>query len=434
MDTRHETLRTEPPARLRFLLAAGALALLAGCAAPPSPGASAVRPLDPPAAPGAMAPRLVPAGSADGALLLTWLEPAAATGHRLRLSRLAGGRWSAPVTIAEGDDFFANWADVPIVGAAGDAAHLVAGWLARGGTGAVYDYGIQLAVSADGGATWRRAGQLQGEAVAAEYGFVSLIPEGGGRLRAFWLDGREAAAGGAQNLRTGLIDRDGRVDASEVLDHRVCDCCQTDAAVTAGGPLVVYRDRSEQEIRDISILRRAGSGSDHEWSAPGPVGADGWTIAGCPVNGPAVAAEGDRAVVAWFTGAAPGARVRVAFSGDGGARFGPAREVDAAAPLGRVDVVLTPQGEAVVSWLAGEEETNVPGGEGGRAYVRLRRFAPDGRSGAPLTLAETGAARASGFPRLARSGDALVLAWIDDGAPARLRAALLPFAAVPTVP
>jgi hypothetical protein len=422
-----------------------ALALLAGCAAPADvvpraetkaspPPAAAVRQLDPPAAPGAMAPRLEPAGDS---LLLSWLEPwttpAGESGYRLRFTQLDNERWSEPATIAQGTDFFANWADVPAVVAVGDAGHLIAAWLAKTGTG-TYDYGIQLAASADGGASWQRAGQLHGDVHPAEYGFVSFLPEGE-RIRAFWLDGREAAAhgdaqgdeagaAGAMNLRTALIDRDGQVAGSEVLDRRVCDCCQTGAAVAAGGPLVVYRDRSEEEIRDISILRRAGSG----WSDPAPVGADGWRIAGCPVNGPAVSADGRRTAVAWFTGAPPGARVRVAFSGDGGGSFGPAREVDDAAPLGRVGVVLTPAGEAVVSWLAGDVGN---GGANGRAGVRLRRVAPDGRAGAPLTLAETGAARASGFPRLAQSGDRLVLAWLDDGAPARLRAALLPLAALP---
>ena len=68
--------------------------------------------------------------------------------------------------------------------------------------------------------------------------------------------------------------------------------------MTAEGPVVVYRDRSEaeKEIRDISIVRLKGK----KWSAPRPVFQDGWRLNGCPVNGPAVAAAGRRVAVAWF--------------------------------------------------------------------------------------------------------------------------------------
>ena len=46
-----------------------------------------------------------------------------------------------------------------------------------------------------------------------------------------------------------------RDDERAVLDARACDCCQTDAAMTSAGPVVVYRNRTEEEIRDIYIAR-----------------------------------------------------------------------------------------------------------------------------------------------------------------------------------
>ena len=36
------------------------------------------------------------------------------------------------------------------------------------------------------------------------------------------------------------------------LDDRVCECCSTSAAMTANGPVIVYRDRSADEVRDIA--------------------------------------------------------------------------------------------------------------------------------------------------------------------------------------
>ena len=54
----------------------------------------------------------------------------------------------------------------------------------------------------------------------------------------------------------------------------------------------VYRDRTEAEIRDIAIVRLV----DGIWSDPALVSADGWEIAGCPVNGPAIDSAGGRPV------------------------------------------------------------------------------------------------------------------------------------------
>jgi hypothetical protein len=187
--------------------------------------------------------------------------------------------------------------------------------------------------------------------------------------------------------------------------------------------VVVFRDRSDQEVRDISIVRRTAAG----WSQPARVHADGWEIPGCPVNGPAVAAAGRRVAVAWFTAAAPkGPRVQIAFSEDGGKSFGPPALVDGEQPLGRVDLQLDPSGDAIVSWLASQEKG---------AAVRLRRVSAKGALGAPVTLAATSAARSAGFPRSAVSGDRLWLAWVED-APAKeetaskVRVANLPLAAV----
>jgi len=116
------------------------------------------------------------------------------------------------------------------------------------------------------------------------------------------------------------IKRDGALADEAALDTRVCECCQTSAVMTADGPVVVYRDRSEadKEIRDISIVRLKGG----KWSAPRPVFQDGWQLNGCPVNGPAVAAAGPRVAVAWFTGADKTSRVKLAFSADAGETFG----------------------------------------------------------------------------------------------------------------
>jgi hypothetical protein len=376
------------------------------------PGLAGWTPADPPAASGAMAPSLT--STTDG-LLLTWLEPGPA-GHALRISRFRDGGWASPATIAAGKDFFANWADFPAVAQAPDGS-LTAHWLAKTGT-ETYAYGIFLARSTDRGATWTSAGLLHSDRLPTEHGFVSWIPDGTA-LRAVWLDGREMLKEGPMTLRTGIAGKEG---TEEVLDTRVCDCCQTDAALAADGPVVAYRDRSDKEIRDIYVIRKTAAG----WSTPAPVHRDNWEIPGCPVNGPAIAAAGKRVAVAWFTAAAPeGPRVQLAFSEDGGQSFGPPVLIDGEKPLGRVDLQLDAQGDAIVSWLAFQEKG---------AAVRLRRVSPKGVAGAPVTIAATSAARSAGFPRSAVAGDRLWLAWVEDApggeGASRVRAASLPLAAV----
>jgi hypothetical protein len=388
----------------------------------PAKPASRLVSVDPPAKPGSMAPNL----SADGSsVLLSWLEPPHPRvkpqegNYALRFSRLVDGRWSEPVTIAAGTDFFANWADFPSV-TAGRNGRMIAHWAAKSGAD-TYAYDVRLARSDDGGRTWRPMGPAHDDRTPTEHGFVSAVVEGD-RIRIFWLDGRETGGGhgdhgggGAMALRTALVGD--RVERSELLDSRVCDCCQTAAAATSAGPLVVYRDRTGKEIRDVALVRRVGN----RWAAPRAVHDDGWEIAGCPVNGPAVATDGRRVAVAWYTQGANRPRVQVAFSDDAGASFLPPVTVDAREPLGRVDTILDGNGDAIVAWVA-------PEGKG--AAIRLARVNRAGRVGPSLTVARTETGRSSGFPRLERTGGTLVVAWVEPSDPFRLRAATVAASAV----
>ncbi|MHC4947304.1 MAG: sialidase family protein [Planctomycetota bacterium] len=383
---------------------------------------------DPPAGSGSMAPNLT---VHEGAVLLTWLEPAD-TGRedddhparRLRWSRFDGEGWSAPITIVEGVDFFANWADVPALAVAGDGT-MLAHWLQRSGEG-TYAYDVVLARSTDGGATWTTLGRPHRDGTRTEHGFVSMVPGPAG-VRVFWLDGRQMVTGdaaddphghgaGEMTLRTAYVDL--APSGGACLDARVCECCNTDAARTSAGAIVAYRDRGHDEHRDISVVRYDGV----EWSSPRLVHDDGWEIAACPVNGPAIAAEGDLVAVAWFTGAGDDLEVRATFSRDGGVTFEAPVVLDDTAPVGRVDLVLADDGEAVVGWL----DTHVDGGA-----VRLRRVAPGGRPGPAVRVAASSVRRTAGFPKLAVVGERLLVAWTEDDEDRRVRAVTVPLAAIP---
>ena len=387
------------------------LPLLAfSCTGDPAPAPAEPRQIFSPNAAGAT-PNLYVAP--DGMAYLSWIEYFDDTTDALRFARLEGVGWSAPITIATGSDWFVNWADFPaLVASTTDPDHLAAHWLQKRAEG-TYDYDVHISQSTDGGRTWSPSFIPHRDSVAAEHGFVSLLPLPNGRLFATWLDGRytkpaaaaeETAAGhghgsgGAMTLRAAEFDATDKLFAEAELDHRVCDCCQTDAALTAAGPVVVYRDRSEDEIRDISIVRRR----DGEWTEPQRIHADDWRIAGCPVNGPAIAARDRTVAVAWYTEADTLPRVQVAFSTDDGATFGPPIRIDDGDPLGRVDIVLTENDLALVSWLEAGDPTGT---------VRLVRASASGRLGESRILTPMDPTRLSGFPVLEQRHDELLLAW-----------------------
>lgn len=352
--------------------------------------------LESPAGPFSFAPNLL---VEDDELIVSWLEqselPSGEAHHRLLVSRLESGDWSSPATVAEGSDFFANWADIPAVAVAADGT-MYAHWLAKTAAD-TYAYSIFLARSEDGGTSWSPMGTLNDDDTATEHGFVSFVTQDAG-VRAFWLDGRQMADGGAMTVRTAMVGEE--VGTSEVLDDRVCECCATDAVMTGQGPVVVTRDRSDEEIRDIGIIRQVGDA----WAASNRIAADDWRIEGCPVNGPAVAATDKKVAVAWYTAGGDGPKVQIAYSSDAGESFGSPEIVDGGRPLGRVDLVDDGSGGFVMSWLEGADAL---------AEIRLRRLDGGGSVGKAMTVARTAPSRASGFPRLARVGDDLYLAWVD---------------------
>lgn len=373
----------------------------------------AIRPPDTlasPAAPGSGEPNLTT--GPDGRIYLSWLEPAGDTAHALRFATLAGDQWSAPRTITQGSRFFVNWADFPSI-VAGPRNRLAAHWLQRSDT-ARYAYGVRVAQSFDGGASWSQPITPHRDGSATEHGFVSLFAVRDS-LGAIWLDGRNFAGAGegshpSMMLMTTTVAGDGSTAAERVLDERVCDCCQTSIAIASSGPVVVYRDRSADEIRDISIIRWTDSG----WTPPSPVHPDQWKIDHCPVNGPAVAAEGDHVTVAWFTSSGDSGRVFLAQSHDGGATFAAPVRIDEGNPVGRVDVVSHGAGP-IVSWMEFTSER--------QAEVRVRPVSREGRLGESTVIAHSSGERASGFPHIAVSRGYLIIAWTEAGSPPRVRVA-----------
>jgi len=359
------------------------------------------------AAPGSAEPNLTK--GPEGTIVLSWLEPAGKK-TRLQYSRLESGGWSEPRTVAESDSWFVNWADFPSVVPISDslwAAH----WLSKrkGGT---YAYDVTISLSRDAGATWSASLSPHRDNTATEHGFVSLFPWQDG-VGVVWLDGRNTSASGSNHdhdksggmtLRSAVITPQGRIKSEAEMDKLVCDCCQTGVAISSLGPVAVYRNRTESEIRDIYLARSV----NNQWLEGKPVSEDQWEISGCPVNGPAVVASEETVAVAWFTMAGDTPRVRFAWSHDGGQSFEPAINIAEESPNGRVDLAILDDDSAIISWLDQSED--------GKGLIRLRRVLPDNRLGAVKEIAQTVMGRPAGFPKMVQDGDSLLMAWTDTSA------------------
>ena len=357
---------------------------------------------DTPAPAGSFAPQL--SRASDGSILLSWLETTPAKTYRLRAARYSAGRWQPAFTIAEGVEFFANWADVPSVSEHGGT--LFAHWLEKSGTG-TYAYHVKVRASRDNGKTWGAAYVPHSDRSATEHGFASFFTAPGGKPGLAWLDGRETGGGGhdashkgAMTLRAALSGHAGTT-AETLLDERVCDCCPTAAISTPGAAIVAYRDRSADEVRDISVVRFANG----SWSKPVTM-KDNWQIGGCPVNGPSLAARGTFVALAWFTGADNKPAVKAAHSKDEGKTWSAPVTLSTGIPLGRVAIALTDDGSTHVAWLDHNDSN-------GR--LLLRTVDPTGKAGAPVTLTPMKTDRNSGYPRMIADGNSLVYAWTETG-------------------
>jgi hypothetical protein len=383
-----------------LLLVAGAAAHVACAKSHEAPLKSfRVEPLTLKASEPSLAPQITTSGNR---VVLSWIETGGRT-SQLKFAERNSSGWSEPRTAASGDDWFVNAADVPSVIALDDGT-LAAHWLQNTDV-ANEAYDLRIAFSRDEGRTWAPALSPHHDGTKTEHGFASLFQSPGAGLGVVWLDGRatghdSAEGSDSMSLRAAVFDRNGTQTSESLIDDRVCDCCPTAVALTSDGPVVAFRDRSANEIRDISVARW----SSGRWSTPSTVHDDGWQIAACPVNGPAVSARGRSIVAAWMNAKDDQGHAFAAFSQDGGAHFGAPVRLDDVTSLGRVDVEFADDESAVASWVEFADR---------RAQLRIRSIDSGGRRTASQTVAGLGNERTSGYPRLARYGSELVLAWTE---------------------
>lgn len=356
----------------------------------------------------------------DEGFLLSWIDregPSAA----LRFAELdINGIVQRRGDVVRGEQWFINWADFPSLVVA-DNGDWLGYALVKSDPGKPYAYDILTTRSTDRGASWSAPAVLHDDGTTTEHGFVSLLPDGDDRILAVWLDGRRSGSAGSHDghdhdgahtaLHSAVLRRDGIVERGE-LDALTCDCCRTSLARGTDGPVAVYRDRTRDEVRDIFEVARSTAG----WGAPQPLPADHWTMPGCPVNGPALVAQGDALLAAWPTQVNGMPTLRLARREVG--RWRPLAVLDQGKDmLGRVDLAPWTERSTLAVWL---------GGDDGDTVLKLAELDADGAPRSVQALDTLPRGRGTGMPRIAaRHGRALVV-WTapGEGGP-RLRAAMV---------
>lgn len=344
--------------------------------------------------------------------VVTWQEQAS-DGNALRFAVLdTTGREVRRGLVSSGANRFINSADFPSL-AVLDNGDWVTFWLQKTASG-TYAYEIRTVRSRDKGVTWDAAVVAHRDGTPTEHGFVSMVPAGGDKARLIWLDGRRMATtadahgeGGDEHmtLRTALLARTGVPTDERELDSLTCACCQTDMVRGSSRTAAVYRDRTDNEIRDIGIVMLETDARE-----PSIVHADAWTMPGCPVNGPALAARGERFLTAWPTMAKGPMEVRISI-GDG-TSFGTPRTLGKGdSETGRVDAAALANG-----WLVSRVTTQER-----KPALTLTWLSTDGS-----TVAEEQAAGpVGGYPRMAVDGDAVIIVFTEPAGEGNSRVGVL---------
>ncbi|WP_291870868.1 hypothetical protein [Maribacter sp.] len=338
--------------------------------------------------------------------LLSWVTQVDDSIAQLNYSYLVAGKWQEPKEIISGADWFVNWADFPLI--AENNGNLLSHVLKKSSK-EIFSYDIKLNVLPKGKTQWNTGLSLHTDGTKTEHGFVTTLPYKQNSFFITWLDGRNMVgsssghghgAKGSMSIRAAEVSTDGTVSNNVLLDDRTCSCCQTTAAITDNGPVVLYRDRSNEEIRDISITRRVNG----EWTKPKAIHDDGWKINGCPVNGPKISAIGNNLVVAWFTAVNNEPKVKLVFSSDGGENFDNPILISNLNTMGRVDVIMLDNENAIASWMETVDS---------EAQIKAMKINKSGQKSTPIVVSRLGNSRSTGFPQMGLVNDKVHFAWTD---------------------
>lgn len=290
---------------------------------------------------------------------------------------------------------------------------------------------IKIARSRDFGKTFATPVSLQAPGAAGDRGWHALTIDAQGLAHVVWLDHRGLAeapanagakAGGHGNHEAAALDGVAmamksrlhyatygeRATPEQRLAPGVCYCCKTALAPTARGVLAAWRHVYAGNMRDMAF---ALLGTPAAAAAPPRISTDGWSINGCPDDGPALAVDaGDRVHAVWPTvipGADPVGALFYASKAASAQTFGARQRVTTlgSPKPSHPQVAVDGTGQVFVAW------DEIVGGVRTAAWAD-GSAAADGalRLGAPARLAAAGPTQ---YPVMAPLARGVVVAWVS---------------------
>ena len=283
-------------------------------------------------------------------------------------------------------------------------------WNAKGATN-----GIKTARSRDGGRRFVEEKSLQANGALGDRGWQASAIDARGRLHTIWLDHRamaESKAAGDHAAHQGKHDgvamaqRSGLYYAADGVAERelfkgVCYCCKTAMAVGPGGEIyAAWRHVFAGNMRDMGFTVSRDGGKT--FAPLTRVHQDGWSIQGCPDDGPAMAVDATGTVhLVWPTVKDEQGVILYATSKNGGVFSTPVRVPTLGAPKpSHPQVAVDRTGRVFIAW----DEV--------REGVRRAAIATLGSKSPEILDATTS------YPVMAATDTGLIVVWTS-GAPDR---------------
>jgi hypothetical protein len=267
---------------------------------------------------------------------------------------------------------------------------------------------IKTARSLDGGRTFAAPVALQ-SGVAGERGWPASAMDASGKLHTIWLDHRAMAApkpagvaaghkgehdGVAMAQRSSLYYAADGVPEREILKG-VCYCCKTAMAIGPKGEIyAAWRHVFAGNMRDMGFTMSRDGGKT--FTPLARVNEDGWSIQGCPDDGPAMAVDAKGTIhLVWPTVRNEMGLLHYATSKDGAAFTAPVAVPTLGSPKpSHPQIAIDGAGAVYVAW------DEVRGG------VRRAALKPLAGNAAAQELGDV-----TSYPVMVAADTGLVVAW-----------------------
>jgi hypothetical protein len=266
---------------------------------------------------------------------------------------------------------------------------------------------IKTARSTDGGRTFGPAISLQARGAAGDRGWQAAATDANGNLHVMWLDhrGMTAATDHAQHKGEGdgadMAQRSGLYywggGPERELFKGVCYCCKTALAIGSKNEIyAAWRHVFPGNLRDMGFTMSRDGGKT--FSPLLRVAEDGWSINGCPDDGPAMAIDAAGIIhLAWPTVKNDAGVILYATSKDGTAFSVPVRVPTLGGPKpSHPQIAVDSNGRVVIAW---DEAVN------GVRQAASVAAEPGG------TFAKASVIGEGTYPVMAKADGAMVTAW-----------------------